>query len=489
MGMIGTQTISRGESREGGLAAIRDQGGWIYNAKPSSAWPGIASVIIAIVHISKDRNNISPVLNDKPVVVITAFLFPGGPDHSPGKLRDSGSLVTLGSVIYGSGFLFDDSDPSANPTATLDKVREESLFEASRILPYIGGEEFNASPTHAPRRHVINLNEVKDEQELQGFPLLAMIVEAKVKPLRMSLGNNPVNKPLKRRWWAYQAHRPKFYSEISNLKRIIASSKTSTFLSFDFIDTGSIFSDKLVLFGFDSTSLLAILSSEIHEVWVSSFCPRQGSGSAYSIADGYESFPFTGKNLASVKLEKAGTQFYEERKELMRVSQMGLTKLYSAINNPWDVSDVASQMRLALHDLDLAVLGEYGLDTTDFGHGFALLPVEVDDDCLLDEEIKDCLRSGRVFFRDPLEAQDFEGSLKSKLTSSPGGMQWRFRSKADQRDYLLSRLLALNTEMMELPGAQDSQTGGSSAGSSAARRRGRPPKNPPTGSDQIGLSL
>jgi hypothetical protein len=64
------------------------------------------------------------------------------------------------------------------------------------------------------------------------------------------------------------------------------------------------------------------------------------------------------------------------------------------------------------------------------------------------------------------------------------------------RDDVLARLLALNAERYQEEvdqglhaGGRGRGGGGSPGGSGTGRRRGRPPKTPPTGSDQIGLSL
>ena len=53
------------------------------------------------------------------------------------------------------------------------------------IFPYIGGEEVNTSPTHSHHRYVINFGEMS-EDEARALADLMAIVEAKVKPERLS---------------------------------------------------------------------------------------------------------------------------------------------------------------------------------------------------------------------------------------------------------------------------------------------------------------
>jgi hypothetical protein len=55
---------------------------------------------------------------------------------------------SAGSKIYGQGFVFDDRDPGANRVDLLNQIRAKEPTSAARILPYIGGEDVNADPSH-----------------------------------------------------------------------------------------------------------------------------------------------------------------------------------------------------------------------------------------------------------------------------------------------------------------------------------------------------
>src|SRR5439155_15852056 len=136
---------------------------------------------------------------------ISAFLFHQGGDSDPARLMANGDLFTQGTKIYGQGFLFDDNDPKGTPVEELHALKRQHPECADRVLPYIGGDELNSDPRHLPHRYVINLSDLPSESDLVRWRPLADIVRAKVKPYRDSLGSNPVNRPLKRRWWAFQA--------------------------------------------------------------------------------------------------------------------------------------------------------------------------------------------------------------------------------------------------------------------------------------------
>lgn len=326
----------------------------------------------------------------------------------------------------------------------------------------------------------------------------------------MSLGDNPVNKPLKKRWWAYQAHRPTFYERIKSLSRVIASSKTSTILSFDFIGGENIYSDKLVLFDFESAIMLAVLSCQIHEIWVWSFCPRQGSGSAYSIADGYESFPFPTNDfelrlgdLASTRdlqqLHDIGERFQQFRAELMVSNNEGLTSTYNRFHDPAETSSGLLQLRVLHQEMDQAVLDAYGWSDVSTAYGFGLDYLDTEEDVQIPEELQERIDRGELFFWDAGDALDFQGQLQAYgAITGRRKLPWRYRWPDAVRDDVLARLLALNAERYQeevdqgLHGGGRRGGGGSPGGSGTGRRRGRPPKTPAPDSGQtaqIGLAL
>ena len=52
-GLVATNTISQGDTRRSGLRWIVANGGTIYNARRRASWPGLAAVIVSVVHFSK----------------------------------------------------------------------------------------------------------------------------------------------------------------------------------------------------------------------------------------------------------------------------------------------------------------------------------------------------------------------------------------------------------------------------------------------------
>lgn len=53
MGLIATNTIAQGDTRQSGLRFICNHGGMIYNTQRRYKWPGLAAVVVSIIHIFK----------------------------------------------------------------------------------------------------------------------------------------------------------------------------------------------------------------------------------------------------------------------------------------------------------------------------------------------------------------------------------------------------------------------------------------------------
>ena len=232
IGLIATKSISEGDTRAGSLQEICRQGGNIIRANRRFLWPGEAAVLVSMIYILKGASSSHSFLDGRGVTRISAYLVEGTFDASPYKLSGN-PYFSLGLKIYGQGFLFDDADERASPLERLETIRSKNLDELAYVHPYVGGDELNSEPRLDPRRFVINLNEFQHEEDIPACELLA-IIKQKVKPERDELSENSNTKPLKRRWWAYQAHRPALMRILKRRSRILVHSQISSHINFQF---------------------------------------------------------------------------------------------------------------------------------------------------------------------------------------------------------------------------------------------------------------
>ena len=186
-GLIATNTIAQGDTRASGLRWICSQEGEIFNTRKRVKWPGLAAVVVSVVHVTKGPFVGTRRLDGREVPAITAFLFHRGGHDDPVRLAANASKSFQGSIILGMGFTFDDTDTKgvATSLAEMRRLIEQDPWNQEVIFAYIGGEEVNTSPTHAHHRYVINFGLRSEEECRERWPDLLKIVEEKVKPERL----------------------------------------------------------------------------------------------------------------------------------------------------------------------------------------------------------------------------------------------------------------------------------------------------------------
>ncbi|MGH8500853.1 MAG: Eco57I restriction-modification methylase domain-containing protein, partial [Methylococcales bacterium] len=161
-GMLATNTIAQGDTREVGLDQIVAGGGIIYRAVPSRPWPGAASLEVAEVWLrngGKWRGQF--LLEGKPVPGITPFLTkPGRATGKPYRLAANADKSFQGSIVLGMGFVL--TPEEAQALIVKDKHNRDVLF------PYLNGEDLNSRPDQSPSRWVINFKDWPLERSAKG---------------------------------------------------------------------------------------------------------------------------------------------------------------------------------------------------------------------------------------------------------------------------------------------------------------------------------
>ena len=435
-GLIATNTISQGDTREGGLREILRLGGTIYSARTRMKWPGLAAVTVSTVNVIKSHSLNDIALDGKAVSRISAYLLMGDSDDSPFRLT-SNPYFSLGCKIYGQGFLFDDEDPNCTPIEVMNRILSEHPEYASHVLPYIGGEELNSHPRQMHSRYAINLSDVQEEVDLARWADLRQIVISKVRPERELLGSNPNNVPLKRRWWAYQAHRPELFGLLKGKERALCHARVSQYLAFAFLPARMIFSEQLVVFDIDSMASFAVLQSRVHELWARFFASSLEDRLRYTPSDCYETFPLPNDLQVDSTLQAIGCEYYDFRASLMIGNNEGLTKTYNHFHDPDERSPDIAKLRELHAAMDRAVLDAYGW--TD-------------------------LKPTCKFLLDYEEDEDDDDESGGRRRKKP----WRYRWPDEFRDEVLARLLELNRQRAEM----ERLTGVAGQGTGAIVRKG-----------------
>ncbi|TBG18921.1 hypothetical protein ELG80_09040 [Rhizobium leguminosarum] len=360
LGLVATKSIAEGDTRSGSLEQICARGGSIFRVHKRIPWPGEAAVLISIIHIGKELAQLSPILNGRSVKRISAYLMEGLYDTTPSYLN-SNPYYSKGVMLYGQGFIFDDNDKKASPVSVMEDIIERSPHEQKYIHAYVGGEELNSSHILKPTRFAINLSEFQDVN-YGPAPNLFKLLETTVKPERERLPDNANNRGPKRRWWAYQAHRPELMRLLQQRKRVLVHSQISSHHNFQFCDANWLFSQKVNIYDIETHDYFAVLQSRVHELWAQFFGSTLGNQFCYTTTDCYANFTFpSGVHLMST-LTFTGQNYHDFRATLMCETGLGITKTYNRFHDPAERSKGIDRLRELHSTMDRAVLQAYGWD-------------------------------------------------------------------------------------------------------------------------------
>lgn len=360
--LIATNTIAQGDTRSTGLRWICRNSGEIYHATRRYKWPHEAAVVVSIVAVQKEPlSDLPRVLDKKPAKRISAFLFHAGGDDDPVALKANANKSFQGSIVLGMGFTFDDSNlaKGSSPLSEMHRLLASNPRNQERIFPYLGGEELNTSPTHSHHRYVINFEQMS-EKEARRWPDLMRIVEAKVKPERQLLADNPDGRRRKQFWWQWGRYTPALFEAIRGMDRVLACSRHQPHWCVTFLGRGMVFSEAAVVFAQDSSAAFALLQCRLHETWARFFASSMKDDLRYTPSDCFETYPFPPGYENDRHLEAIGDEYYQFRAALMVENNEGLTKTYNRFHNPDEYSPDIKKLRDLHANMDRAVLDAYG---------------------------------------------------------------------------------------------------------------------------------
>ncbi len=388
-GLIATNTIAQGDTRASGLRWICKHGGEIFSVRRRVKWPGLAAVVVSVLHVGKGAVADHKQIDGRDVERITAFLFHRGGHDDPVRLAANAGKSFVGSYVLGMGFTFDDTDLKgvASPLAEMRRLIDQNPRNQEVILPYIGGQEINTSPTHAHHRYVINFRDWPLRREDLGepwmgtdddrrrawlrtgivpldypgpvaadWPEVLAIVEERVRPER-EVKNDGLSR---HKWWLFLRPRPELQAAITDLGRVLAISRIGNAFAFTFLPREMVYNEKTVVFPFSKTGAFATLQSRVHEVWTRFFSSTLKDDLQYTPSDCLGTFPFPDGWETHRGIEDAGRYYYDFRAELMKRNHEGLTKTYNRFHDPNENDREIARLRELHAAMDRAVLAAYG---------------------------------------------------------------------------------------------------------------------------------
>jgi len=338
-GLISTNTIAQGATREVGLDQLTTSGCTITRAMSGCPWPGQANLEMVHVWGRRGRWNGGFVLNDQAVDGITPFLTPPGiVQGNPYRLATNDGKSFQGSIVLGMGFVLTPEDARA----LIDKNRRNRDV----LFPYLNGEDLNSRPDQSPSRWVIDFHDWPLERA-ETYPDLMAIVREKVKPEREKQND----KYGRDHWWQFLRTRPELYATIAGMERVLVLCIVTHHIGFAFVPAEQVFAHRLVVFPIDDQGRLTVLQSNLHECWARTYSSQLETRLNYSPSDCFDTFSFP---LSSQTLDGIGDRYYTHRQSIMLARQQGLTKTYNRFHAPDEGDEDIAKLR------DLQVVNSIG---------------------------------------------------------------------------------------------------------------------------------
>ena len=364
LGLIATNTVAQGDTREVGLDQLAAAGFTITRAVQSRSWPS-NSANLEYAAVWGTRATVDPQVRamacgeqDVPVPRLSTLLEPAGRvEGKPERLAENAGIAFQGCIVLGKGFILDPEEAQA--WIAEDPRNAEVLF------PYLNGEDLNSRPDCSPSRWVIDFN-ARSETEASTFALPYARLRDRVQPERAK--NN--RKVYRDYWWQYAEKRPAMREAISGLDEVLVLALVSKTVMPVRVPTGRVFSHMLGVFATDSYAWQAALSSSLHQYWAINYGSTLETRVRYTPSDVFETFP---RPEPKPELEAIGRALDTERREIMLRRQLGLTRLYNLVNDPGlepGLDADVDRMRAIHEELDTAVAAAYGWDDLDLTHGF-----------------------------------------------------------------------------------------------------------------------
>ncbi|NKZ02878.1 Eco57I restriction-modification methylase domain-containing protein [Actinomadura latina] len=359
-GLIATNTLAQGDTREVGLDQVVAKGVEIRQAIKSKPWPSKGAVLeycavwTSAATLGKTARR---VVDGTAVLRINSSLAPGSRIDGPARpLASNYGRVYIGQYAMGMGFTM--SEERAHGLIHDDVQNRDVIF------PYLSGQDVNTRADCSPSRWIINFHDWPENQAAQYIDCFAQVAR-EVRPERMKQKDEYG----RRYWWRFFRQRPELEEAIAGLGRVIVITRVSKTVMPISTRTGKVFSDSLAVFPTDDTAMLALLSSSAHYWWAVSRASSMKADLRYTPSDVFETLPLP---EMTQEMRELGAKLDQFRADVMLARQAGLTKTYNLVHDPECSDTDIAQLRGIHKAIDKAVCRAYGWDDLiaqlDHGH-------------------------------------------------------------------------------------------------------------------------
>ncbi|AVH55376.1 MULTISPECIES: Eco57I restriction-modification methylase domain-containing protein [Streptomyces] len=357
-GLIATNTLAQGDSREVGLDQLEAAGITIRRAIKSARWPSKSAALeycAVWTAVRSLADSAERILDGVAVRGVTTSLDPRSRvSGKPYRLVANSGQSFQGSIVLGKGFLL--APEQAEDLIQRDPRSKDVLF------PYLNGEDLNSRPDCSASRWVINFHDWPEERARE-YPEVFAIVERDVKPERLK--NN--RKVYRDYWWQYAEKRPAMLKAIQDLDRVLVVAQTSRTQMPAMVPATQVLSHMIVVMSTSRACDLAFRSSNIQYSWTAKYSAALKADLRFIPSDCFETLY---QPPTTAAMEEAGSALENSRSVIMANRGIGLTKLYNIIHDSSVVDNDIQELRKVHQEIDEAVAEAYGWTDLELGHSF-----------------------------------------------------------------------------------------------------------------------
>ncbi|MEU6367437.1 type IIL restriction-modification enzyme MmeI [Streptomyces sp. NPDC046931] len=347
-GVVATNTLAQGDSREVALSPLLVAGNMIRRAIKSAPWPSRSAVLeYCAVWMSR-----APVSLGVPVILsgmsvrrITSSLSPASRIESwSERLSSNREIAFQGMLVLGMGF-------TLTPEKAAELIRQDER-NAHILFPYLNGEDLNSRPDGSASRWVINFHDWSLDVA-KSYPSCFEQVERMVRPEREK------NKMASRRekWWQYAGRAPVMMKACAGLREVIALTLVSKVVMPLVVPAKQVLSHKLCVFASNDRAMLAFLSSAAHYWWAIGNSSTMKADLNYAPSAVFDTLY---RPEFTRRMREAGVLLESARRDLMLARDVGLTAVYNLVHDPSCQDEGILGLRRIHEEIDRATVEAYG---------------------------------------------------------------------------------------------------------------------------------
>ena len=343
IGLVGSNSITQGNSRKASLDYIEANGGQIYNAISSQPWEGDAKVHVSIVNWSKEKEK-RLYLDERRVDVINSSLKNEVDVTKAYKIKENLNICFQGVVPQPlERYLV------AEEVAT-NWFNEDSNNQMV-VHRLLSADDLTDKPDFKPNRFIIDFDRMSIEEASTFLNPFSFVRE---KYETMKEGNNEEHK----KWWQLWRTRMKMKTAIIGLNEYIAiPGHSKWYIPVLVPKEFRAYVNSSFVVASDDQYLMGILTSKLHRVWVRAQSSTLEDRVRYTNTTCFETFPFLWKpdKENRKQIVEITDRLVRYRQSIMDERSCGITDLYNQF-----FSEPESQLWQLHRELDMAVCKLYG---------------------------------------------------------------------------------------------------------------------------------